>query len=163
MATLSFDDVLKKSPKTDIEAILCQAIACLSTQTDFSHLDPWQVFDQVQKMSGHVGDPEWAPTARYKEYIVGDPEDEGQTSEQPDEEVLEPEPASTPEVTPADPLDGEMAHLSSQDFVDAFEALGERAKEVGLRPVQILGSMYLRRAMDAVNGFMDGLEGKRKE
>jgi len=69
MATLSFDDVLKKSPKTDIEAILCQAIACLSTQTDFSHLDPWQVFDQVQKMSGHVGDPEWAPTARYKEYI----------------------------------------------------------------------------------------------
>jgi len=111
----------------------------------------------------YSGRRNWAPTARYKEYIVGDPEDEGQTSEQPDEEVLEPEPASTPEVTPADPLDGEMAHLSSQDFVDAFEALGERAKEVGLRPVQILGSMYLRRAMDAVNGFMDGLEGKRKE
>lgn len=50
---MDFQDLLDKSPKSKVEILLCQAIATLSTQKDFSHMAPWEVFDYVERTSSH--------------------------------------------------------------------------------------------------------------
>ena len=51
--SMTFQELLKKTPKTKTEAVLCQAIAALSTQPQFSHLTPWEVYDHVKSTAQH--------------------------------------------------------------------------------------------------------------
>ncbi len=46
---LTFDELMDKPSKTEVEVILIQAIAALSTQEQFSSMTPWEVFEHVQK------------------------------------------------------------------------------------------------------------------
>ena len=50
-----FDELLKKEPKTEVEAIFCQAIAQLSTKEGYSHLSPWKVFDVIVEQEKETG------------------------------------------------------------------------------------------------------------
>lgn len=50
---MTFQELLDKSPKSKTEAMLCQAIAALSTQPQFSSMDPWHVYDHIKKTSQH--------------------------------------------------------------------------------------------------------------
>ncbi|KKN75641.1 hypothetical protein LCGC14_0378790 [marine sediment metagenome] len=51
----TFDQLMRKEDKSHMEAVLCQAIAELSTLDGYSHLTPWAVFDLVEKNCKDVG------------------------------------------------------------------------------------------------------------
>lgn len=53
---MDFDGLLRKTVKTQAEAMLCQAIAALSTQPQFERMTPWEVFEHVRKTSQHWTD-----------------------------------------------------------------------------------------------------------
>ena len=50
---MEFQQLLEKRPKTQAEAMLCQAIAALSTQPQFEKMTPWEVFEHVKETSQH--------------------------------------------------------------------------------------------------------------
>ncbi len=45
---MTFDELMQKNPKTQTDAMLCQAIAALSTQPQFGEMTPWDVFEHVK-------------------------------------------------------------------------------------------------------------------
>ncbi len=51
---LTFDKLMDKRSKTEVETILIQAIAALSTQTQFESMTPWEVFEHVQKNAQEI-------------------------------------------------------------------------------------------------------------
>ena len=51
----TFDKLMRNESKTHMEAVLCQAIAELSTAKGYTHMTPWAVFDKVEKNCGEVG------------------------------------------------------------------------------------------------------------
>ena len=51
---LTFDMLMSKPSKTEIESILIQAIAALSTQDQFSSMTPWEIFDHVQRTAQEI-------------------------------------------------------------------------------------------------------------
>lgn len=55
---MTFEELLNKRPKTQAESMLCQAIAALSTQPQFSNMSPNQVFDHVQGTCQHWDEPD---------------------------------------------------------------------------------------------------------
>ena len=50
---MTFQELLYKRPKSKVEAMLCQAIAALSTQPQFAEMTPWEVYEHVEKTSQH--------------------------------------------------------------------------------------------------------------
>lgn len=54
----TFDKLMRKEDKSHMEAVLCQAIAELSTLDGYSHMTPWDVFDKVEQNCKEVG---WEP------------------------------------------------------------------------------------------------------
>lgn len=50
---MDFDTLIRKTPKTQTEVLLCQAIAALSTQPQFETMTPWEVFDHIKATSQH--------------------------------------------------------------------------------------------------------------
>lgn len=51
---LTFDELMDISSKTEVESILIQAIAALSTQSQFSSMTPWDIFEHVQKNAQEI-------------------------------------------------------------------------------------------------------------
>lgn len=51
MKELTFQQLLDKKSKTQVESMLCQSIAALSTQPQFTSMTPWEVFDHIKKTS----------------------------------------------------------------------------------------------------------------
>lgn len=51
---LTFDKLLEKSSKTEIESMLIQAIAALSTQPQFSSMTPWEIFEHIQNTAQEI-------------------------------------------------------------------------------------------------------------
>jgi hypothetical protein len=47
-----FHDLLDREPKTQVEAMLCEAIARLSSAPGFTDKTPWEVFDLILADSG---------------------------------------------------------------------------------------------------------------
>ena len=50
---MTFDELLRKLPKSKCESMLCQAIAALSTEKDYEHMTPWEVFEHIQQTAQH--------------------------------------------------------------------------------------------------------------
>lgn len=55
---MDFNELMAKNPKTQSDAMLCQAIAALSTQPQFEKMTPWEVFEHVQNTCQHWLDME---------------------------------------------------------------------------------------------------------
>ena len=53
---MTFQELLNKRPKTQAEAMLCQAIAALSTQSQFSKNTTWEIFEHIEKTCQHWED-----------------------------------------------------------------------------------------------------------
>ena len=53
---LTFDELMDKPSKTEVESILIQAIAALSTQSQFSSMTPWDIFEHIQKTAQEIDD-----------------------------------------------------------------------------------------------------------
>ena len=53
---MAFEVLLKRNPKTQTDAMLCQAIAALSTQEQFAKMSPNQVFDHIKNTCQHWTD-----------------------------------------------------------------------------------------------------------
>lgn len=51
---LTFDELMDKSSKTEAESVLIQAIAALSTQSQFSSMTPWEVFEHIKKNAQEI-------------------------------------------------------------------------------------------------------------
>ena len=51
---LTFDELMDTPSKTEVESILLQAIAALSTQEQFSSMTPWEIFEHVQKNAQEI-------------------------------------------------------------------------------------------------------------
>ena len=51
---LTFDELMDKPSKSEVETILIQAIAALSTQDQFSSMTPWEIFDHVKKNAQEI-------------------------------------------------------------------------------------------------------------
>ena len=54
---MTFQELLDKKPKTQVESMLCQAIAALSTQPQFSKNTPWEVFEHIERTCQHWDAP----------------------------------------------------------------------------------------------------------
>lgn len=50
---MNFDELMSKNPKSQVDAMLCQAIAALSTQPQFENWSPWLIFDHIQNTCQH--------------------------------------------------------------------------------------------------------------
>jgi hypothetical protein len=77
----------------------------------------------------------------------------------------EPAPADNPdEETPAvveAAADDDLAGLTAEKFVESWDQLSTRAREAGVRPVKVLLGTYASKFFSAVEGLLEGIEGKR--
>jgi hypothetical protein len=78
--------------------------------------------------------------------------DEPAPKDNPDEE--------TPAVVEAVD-DDELAGLTAEKFVESWDQLSTRAREAGVRPVKVLLGTYASKFFSAVEGLLEGIEGKR--
>ena len=51
---LTFDELMDKSSKTEVESMLIQSIAALSTQSQFSSMTPWEIFEHIQNTAQEI-------------------------------------------------------------------------------------------------------------
>jgi hypothetical protein len=68
-----------------------------------------------------------------------------------------------PERVDPKPVPAEDEPLTTDQLVASFERLVARGRKAGLRPIQTLASTYLRKATDALDGLLSGIEGDKKE
>lgn len=54
--TFNLETLMSRNPKTQADAMLCQAIAALSTQEQFAKMSPWDVFEHVKNTCQHWND-----------------------------------------------------------------------------------------------------------
>jgi hypothetical protein len=77
----------------------------------------------------------------------------------------EPAPEDNPdEETPAvveAAADDDLAGLTAEKFVESWDQLSTRAREAGVRPVKVLLGTYASKFFSAVEGLLEGIEGKR--
>ena len=78
--------------------------------------------------------------------------DEPAPKDNPDEE--------TPAVVEA-AADDDLAGLTAEKFVESRDQLSTRAREAGVRPVKVLLGTYAQKFFGAVEGLLEGIEGKR--
>ena len=78
--------------------------------------------------------------------------DEPAPEDNPDEE--------TPAVVEA-AADDDLAGLTAEKFVESWDQLSTRAREAGVRPVKVLLGTYAQKFFGAVEGLLEGIEGKR--
>ena len=78
--------------------------------------------------------------------------DEPAPEDNPDEE--------TPAVVEA-AADDDLAGLTAEKFVESWDQLSTRAREAGVRPVRVLLGTYAQKFFGAVEGLLEGIEGKR--
>ena len=78
--------------------------------------------------------------------------DEPVPKDNPDEE--------TPAVVEA-AADDDLAGLTAEKFVESWDQLSTRAREAGVRPVKVLLGTYAQKFFGAVEGLLEGIEGKR--
>ena len=79
--------------------------------------------------------------------------DEPAPEDNPDEE--------TPAVAEA-AADDDLAGLTAEKFVESWDQLSTRAREAGVRPVKVLLGTYAQKFFGAVEGLLEGIEGKRE-
>ena len=79
--------------------------------------------------------------------------DEPAPKDNPDEET----PAAVEAVD-----DDELAGLTAEKFVESWDQLSTRAREAGVRPVKVLLGTYAQKFFGAVEGLLEGIEGKRE-
>ena len=79
--------------------------------------------------------------------------DEPAPEDNPDEE--------TPAVVEA-AADDDLAGLTAEKFVESWDQLSTRAREAGVRPVKVLLGTYAQKFFGAVEGLLEGIEGKRE-
>ena len=79
--------------------------------------------------------------------------DEPAPKDNPDEE--------TPAVVEA-AADDDLAGLTAEKFVESWDQLSTRAREAGVRPVKVLLGTYAQKFFSAVEGLLEGIEGKRE-
>ena len=78
--------------------------------------------------------------------------DEPAPKDNPDEE--------TPAVVEA-AADDDLSGLTAEKFVESWDQLSTRAREAGVRPVKVLLGTYAQKFFGAVEGLLEGIEGKR--
>lgn len=61
---MTFDTLISKEPKTELEAMLCEAIASLGAQPGFANKTYWEIFDEVREMSKYWVTPGEVPMNR---------------------------------------------------------------------------------------------------
>ena len=81
------------------------------------------------------------------------------TEDNPDE--AEAEPLATDQVVEA-AVDDDLAGLTAEKFVESWDQLSTRAREAGVRPVKVLLGTYAQKFFGAVEGLLEGIEGKRE-
>ena len=81
------------------------------------------------------------------------------TEDNPDE--AEAEPLATDQVVEA-AADDDLAGLTAEKFVESWDQLSTRAREAGMRPVRVLLGTYASKFFGAVEGLLEGIEGKRE-
>ena len=79
--------------------------------------------------------------------------DEPAPKDNPDEE--------TPAVVEAAADDDDLSGLTAEKFVESWDQLSTRAREAGVRPVKVLLGTYAQKFFSAVEGLLEGIEGKR--
>lgn len=82
------------------------------------------------------------------------------TEDNPDE--AEAEPLATDQVVEAAAADDDLAGLTAEKFVESWDQLSTRAREAGVRPVKVLLGTYASKFFSAVEGLLEGIEGKRE-
>ena len=53
---MTFTELVQKTPKTQAEAMLCQAIVALSSHPQFENVDFWRIFEHLEKTAQHWKD-----------------------------------------------------------------------------------------------------------
>ena len=83
----------------------------------------------------------------------------------PDEPAPDTSPEDNPdEETPAvveAAADDDLAGLTAEKFVESWDQLSTRAREAGVRPVKVLLGTYASKFFSAVEGLLEGIEGRR--
>jgi hypothetical protein len=88
------------------------------------------------------------------------PDEEGTPAE---EAVPEEEPEDKPAARKAEDADADDEPLSVENLRAEIDEIGSRAKSAGLKPFRHMVRSYIDQTLDAVDGLLSALEGKKRK